>query len=114
MPLFQVLSCSGLSLIFLASTSAFNFFVYHNDEEYQETIYTLLREKINNMITTDNLIVLTNLIFQEKFKIEKNFLDFKNIQSKHPGLANHLSNIGNKLVYDAIVEKITAIKGDEK
>ena len=95
-------------------TTAFNFFKYHNNEEYQETIYTLIRKQITDMIGKNTSIVVTTSLVPEKFKIEKNFLDVSDIQIKNPGLTNHMSDIGNKLVYDAIVKKMTTIKGDKE
>jgi hypothetical protein len=95
-------------------TTAFNFFKYHNDDEYQETVYLLLKKQIADTIGKTNSIALTNTIVPEKFKIEKNFLDFSEMQLKHPGLVNHMSDIGNRLIYNAIVQKITTIKGDKE
>jgi len=109
--------------------TAFNFFIYHSDDEYLETVYALLRKQIYEMVGATNSIVLTNFNVPEKFIIEKHFLNFKNTQLTCPGVANHMSDIGNKIVYDTLAAKIkelglkdfknnkkeiTTIKGDTK
>ena len=86
--------------------SAFNFFIHHSDDKYQETVYTLLRKQITDIIGNVPFIVMSNLNGLAEFNTEKNLLDFKDTQLMYPGLANHMSDIGNKLVYDAVVKKI--------
>ena len=94
--------------------AALDFFKYHNDDEYQETVYVLLKKQMADMIGKNNSIVLTNMLVPDKYKTEKNFIDFKDLHLQHPGLANHLSDLGNKIVYDSIIEKIASIKGNKK
>lgn len=89
--------------------TAFNFFVYHYDDEYQETVYTLLRQEINNIIGSVPCIVVSNLNIEPRFVTEKSVVDLTHIQQNYSGLLNHLSEVGNQLAYKKIVEAIETI-----
>jgi hypothetical protein len=86
--------------------TAFNFFVHHYDDEYQETVYELLRQEINNAIGTVPCIVVSNLNIEPRFVNESFVVDLTQIQQDYPGLINHLSEVGNQLAYKKIVEAI--------
>ena len=93
-----------------ALRTARNFFFYHFDEQYQNTIYKLLREEIARQIGTVPCIVVSNLCIDSQFIIEDCVVDLVEIQQKHPGLINHLSTQGNDLVFDIISNKIKSIR----
>jgi uncharacterized protein YutD len=86
--------------------AAKNFFVYHYDEKFQETIYQLLRNQINLLIGTTKCIIIDTPCVPEKFVTESNIIGIKEIVEEHQGLANHLSFQGNLTVYNKILNKI--------
>jgi len=98
----------------LSLRSAFNFFVYHSDDKYQETVYELLRQKINNMIGEVPCIVISTLNVDTKFLKEKIIVDLTNIQQNYPGFINHLSKDGNQLAYKKIIDTISQKINDIK
>ena len=76
--------------------NAYNFFAYHYDEEYQEITHQLFREKIDYLLTMPTITIT-------------DFDDWKDIVTQHYGFCNHLSDTGNKIVYERIVSKIAEI-----
>jgi hypothetical protein len=92
-----------------ALRSAYNFFAHHFDYEYQEDIYMLLRNKINQLVGNTKCLVVTNSTIDLKFVTENNVTDISYLQTTYPGLANHLSDIGNQLAFKQILNKINEI-----
>lgn len=84
--------------------AAMQYYRWHFDDEYYESIYCLIREKINSIIGNIPCITIQN--FPTTFPYT---LDAQSIRNEHPGTINHMSEIGNQLVYDAIVKKINEI-----
>lgn len=78
------------------------FLKYHFDDQYYETVYLLLRQKINTMLKDKFYISITNHPNLEKFVIEKNHLDMSDIWKNNPGKFNHYSEYGNELVHERI------------
>jgi len=87
--------------------TAKNFFNYHYDPEYQEDIYQLIRTNINQNLKGTNLLTLTHRLIDPKFVTEKNVLDFSSIITQEPGKVNHLSELGNKIVYEMVCKQLT-------
>lgn len=96
-----------------ALRSAVGFFVHHNDEEYQETVYMLFRDRINQLIGKTKCLVISNLPIDKKFCKEKIVLNIRDIQQKYPGLMNHMSDEGNQLVYQKVLNEIALLKYKE-
>jgi|TARA_R110001592_G_scaffold354461_1_gene654131 hypothetical protein len=78
--------------------TARNYFKYHFDFEYYDTIYAILVEKCNELIGNTKHIQVSNL----KYVTEA----WKDITEKHQGLINHLSEEGNKIVFKKLVNMI--------
>jgi lysophospholipase L1-like esterase len=93
--------------------AAIGFFVHHYDENYQETVYMLLRNHINQIIGNTNYIVINNLPTDKRFFQEKIVINIRDIQQKYPGLMNHLSDKGNQLVYQKVLQEITFLNNKE-
>ena len=87
--------------------AAYNFFLYHYDEEYFVTTYQLYREKINQLLTNKKVIVVSNLNAANDFATEKNILNFCELLSTEPGLINHYSESGNKIIFEQVTQEIT-------
>ena len=91
-----------------ALRAAYNFFIYHFDEEFQETIYMLLRDRISTIINNTPCLMIstplepksvsqaTNLISIQEFEISAN-------------MPNHLSEQKNYEVYNKIQSFINEI-----
>jgi len=77
----------------LSLQTAYWFFAYHYDEEYQETTYKLFREKIEYLLTIPTIIIT-------------DFDDWSDIIDRYRGKCNHLSDAGNNIIYERIVSKI--------
>lgn len=79
-------------------TSARNYFKYHFDINYYNTIYKLLVEQCNNLLKGIKHIKISNL--------PNVTYDWSLITSKHKGLINHLSEEGNKVIYRELMKLI--------
>ncbi len=78
--------------------TAKNFFKYHFDFDYYNEIYQILVEKCNSIIGDTNHIQISNLDY-----VTDKWID---IISKNKGLINHLSEKGNKLVFNKLVNML--------
>ena len=72
------------------------FFFYHYDHDYQFFIHSLIKEKIYLKIKDKNVIIINDIITEE-------------FEKKYHGKCNHLSDTGNKIVYERILSKIEEI-----
>jgi hypothetical protein len=86
--------------------TAMNWFIWHFDCEYQETVYELLRDQINRCIGPVKNLVITNALIDQRFTKEKITIDISDIKKTHSGFINHLSDHGNQLVYNQILNAI--------
>lgn len=83
--------------------SANRFFQDHFDSDYQEEIYRLLVNSIHDRLKNIRCIQVNNFICPVAFDTTaKDFVDLSEVQLAHPGTHNHLSDTGNKLVFDII------------
>ena len=89
--------------------AASGYFTHHYDADYHKTTYDLFRQAINNMLPQERVIVCNNFISPVRHS-EKHFCDFSNIQQQHPGLINHLSLEGNRLIFDLLKDYITKMR----
>lgn len=80
--------------------AAREFYRYHYDDEFFEDTYWLFREKINTILADKKVITLAT--FKECPAREKYVLDFTDLLNTQPGLINHYSEKGNRLVFDTI------------
>lgn len=88
--------------------TAFNWFKFHYDEEYQCDIYDLMRREIDRIINIPYLCLDHNPITSER-SFEKHTIDFSSYWEKNKGYVNHYSNQGNIFVSEIIKEKIKEI-----
>ena len=86
--------------------SAKGYFRYHFDDEYYQTIYSLLRKEIYNLLANKNYISLSHAPFNQIITIEKDHIDFSNFWKTNRGNENHYSILGNKVIYNNVVDKI--------
>lgn len=73
--------------------TAYKFFIYHFDKDYQETTYNLYKEKINYILTLPTIII-------------NDFSDWEAIKNNFWGNCNHLNEVGNKIIFQKIVSNI--------
>ena len=89
--------------------AAYNFFMYHYDVEYFETTYRLLRDQINRMLQGKPVIVVSNLADLENFITEKTVLNFHNLLETERGVINHMTESGNKQIYQTLLKTIKVV-----
>jgi len=90
-------------------TTAKGWFKHHYDEEYQIDVYNLIRKEINNKINIP-YISLTHIEIAAKLAFEKDNIDFSDLWKKQRGDINHYTEIGNRVIFKILVEKIKSIK----
>ena len=88
--------------------TAKDWFEYYYDDDYQITVYNLIRKEINDLINipyiaTGHLKIITQL------SIEKNYVDFSNFWALEKGDINHYNEFGNRYVYKKINKKLWEI-----
>lgn len=98
-----------------ALRSAYGFFKHHYDEEFQETIYTLIREKINNIIGDRVSAILITRAVPARFNTEPTQLNlwpvYNNDRAQNlPVEANHLSKEGNAAFYEQVTAFLDQIE----
>lgn len=93
-------------LINPAVRSAQTYFKYHYDIEYHEETYKLFRSTINQLLPANRTITLGCFPLLPGTSAEPNLIDIMDIQTKYPGLINHLSDTGNAIVHKLIMSKI--------
>jgi len=89
--------------------AAYDYFLYHFDEQYQEDIYRLIRKQINEKLAGIPSIALNVLNINQDLITEKNVVDLLDIIQDNPGLMNHLSPKGNRLVCDRMLDTIRSM-----
>lgn len=85
--------------------TAKNWFKYHYDDEYQSTVYKLVREEINRIIPVRYLSI-DNLNITDDLIIEKEHLDLRNFWVNYKGEVNHYSAEGHAKIFKMITQKI--------
>ena len=79
--------------------TARNYFKYHFDTEYYDTMYKILLNECDKIIGHKKHIQLRNLNY--------GLQNWSDIISKNPGVINHLSEKGNIIVYNEISKVLT-------
>jgi len=88
-----------------STVTAYNWFKYHYDEDYQKDIYDLMRKEICSMIKVPYLAIdHSPTSFERSF--EDCHINFTNHWSVHKGLVNHYTEEGNAIVAQRIKEKL--------
>jgi hypothetical protein len=77
--------------------SAHDFFKYHFDKEYHEDVLTLFKEKINSILKPYNFYIIN--LRHQAVSTQPNALNFQDLER---GSINHLTEEGNKIVFDTI------------
>jgi len=93
---------------------ALQFFKYHSDQDYLDTVYRLFREKINDGLKNKKIIVISNLKHLEPFMTESTVLNYSDLLLLSPGIVNHLSPQANMAVYQGVVDQIQQLLKDDK
>ncbi len=88
--------------------SAYDFFKYHADDRYQEIVYCLLREKINEIIADIPTIVIDHPLVPKRFLTERDIITVDNISNTDDNI-NHLTTQDNINLYLKILDKINEI-----
>lgn len=101
---------SKIKNIFNLSLKAAKWFFYkHYDIDYFETIYGMLREKINLMLEGTPVIVISNLPCLENFETEPVVLHFSDLCKESPGIINHVSEQANQKIFNKLKSLISEI-----
>jgi hypothetical protein len=91
----------------LAVWSSHRFFQDHFDENYFDDIYCLLVTQIHKKLASTKCLVIKSFICPAQLDVTPaELIDFSYVQTQYPGLHNHLNDIGNQKVYEAITSKI--------
>lgn len=88
--------------------TAMNWFNWHYDQDYQETVYELLRDQVNRLVAPVKNLAIDNSLIDRRFVKEQLVIDITKIKNQYPGLINHLSDQGNRLVYNQILNVISS------
>jgi len=89
--------------------AAYNFFIWHADDEYQESIYRLLVNEIDRLLIDKPIIVVSTPLAILSLARYKNQIVIPETEVK-PGMPNHLSSEYSQTVFDQIMKKINEIK----
>ena len=85
--------------------TAKNFFKYHYDEEYQNDIYSLLRNQINDMISVP-YISLSHVEIVNSLAVEKHNINLSALWADERGTINHYTEVGNRFVFKRIQDEL--------
>ena len=83
---------------------AYEFYNYHYDSGFFEDSYCLFRIEINRILEDKQVITLST--FNQQASMEANTINLVDMLVTYPGLINHYSEFGNRLVYGSITSKI--------
>jgi hypothetical protein len=100
-------SCTVREIFNRPLRTAMNWFNWHFDLDYQETVYELVRDQVNRLVAPVKNLVIDNSLVDRRFVKEQLVIDIEEIKKKNPGLINHLSEHGNQLVYNQILNAIS-------
>ena len=85
--------------------SAYNFFVWHADDEYQELIYKLLVDEINRLLGDKNVIAVVTPLAPLCLDQYKQQIVIP-VTEVNPGSPNHLSAEYNQKMFNLLDKKI--------
>ena len=90
--------------------AAKNFFDLHYDIEFFRRTSELYVKEINEILKDKNVITLNEVLSIEHYHYEDYYRnDRESFLNKHKGKINHLSEEGNKIVYNKLLEIINRI-----
>lgn len=89
-----------------ALRSAYNFFLYHYDQEYQEDMYDYMYNEIMETLVESGVKVIVVDGFNAAKDGRHVDVDLAKIRSVHPGNVNHLSGTGNLIACELILQKL--------
>jgi len=89
--------------------AAKDYFKYHYDDKYYQTVYSLLRKEINTILAEKKYLSMSHVEVAKLFIHEDNHLDFSEFWQANKGKENHYSKIGNQKIYDIVVDKINKL-----
>lgn len=93
------------NILNISLRTSINFYNYLYDEEFYLTTYNMFRDKINNILANKKVICLNYL--HNRYNSDTDVcLDFSNLYPNYKGTVNHLSEEGNKIIYDTILNCI--------
>ena len=90
-------------------SAAKGYFKYHYDDQYYQTIYSLLRKEINSLLNNKVYISMSHIEVAKLFIYEDNHLDFSEFWKTHKGSENHYNITGNQKIHDIVVDKINKL-----
>lgn len=88
--------------------AAKGWFSYHYDQEYQDTIYQMLRKSIQDIITVP-CINLNNMPVSLPFCVEDICIDFSKLWQSERGIVNHYTDTGNQIVFEKVDKLIKKV-----
>ncbi|MDC0002738.1 hypothetical protein OAP94_00985 [bacterium] len=89
--------------------AAKGYFEHHYDDRYYQTIYSLLRKEINQLLQGKVYISMSHIEVARMFIYEDHHLDFSEWWSKNKGTENHYSKVGNQTVHKIIVDTLNKL-----
>lgn len=89
--------------------AAKDYFKYHYDDKYYQTVYSLLRKEINTILAEKKYLSMSHVEVAKLFIHEDNHLDFSEFWQSHKGTENHYNITGNQKIYDIVVDKINKL-----
>ena len=89
--------------------AAKGYFEHHYDDEYYQTVYSLLRKEINALLSDKVYLSMSHIDVAKLFIYESNHLDFSDFWKANLGTENHYSIKGNKKMYDIVVDNLSKL-----
>ena len=89
--------------------TAKNWFVHHFDDDYQVSVYKLVREEIKRLIGDVPYLAIAHFGLRANLASEENRLDFSDFWLQHRGNVNHYTVEGNQKVAQAVIDKVEQI-----
>ena len=100
---------SKMTNIFNTSlSSGVGYYKFHYDAEYYNTIYNLIKAEIYRLLSGKKVKTLINFDLPDDGQDTVN-IDLRDIIKQYPGKINHLSKIGNELVYKRILGELNHV-----
>jgi len=90
-------------------SAAKGYFKYHYDDQYYQTVYSLLRKEINSLLSNKIYVSMSHIEVAKLFIYEDNHLDFSEFWKTHKGSENHYNITGNQKIHDIVVDKINKL-----
>ena len=89
--------------------TAKNWFVHHFDDDYQVSVYKLVRQEIKRLIGDVPYLAIDHFGLSANLASEENRLDFSDFWLQHRGNVNHYTVEGNQKVAQAVIDKVEQI-----